>query len=118
MIREIPDLIERMAACDECRKLAVEYGMNLIGSRRRGAKPRDWGLPLTTSQTALDDHLILTHSEWLPERQPGCKVCESWRAYCAIGPMVVSEAWHRAEHLCEPLREICTPGDFRITTLM
>lgn len=32
--------------------------------------------------------------------------------------MVVSEAWHRAEHLCEPLREICTPGDFRITTLM
>ncbi|MFI2620485.1 hypothetical protein [Streptomyces sp. NPDC018584] len=114
----VPELIERMAACDECRKVAVEYGMNLIGSRRRGAEPHHWGLRLTTSRIHLDDHLILTHSEWLPERQPDCEVCESWREHYAIGPIVELEAWHRAEHLCEPLQEICTPGDFRITTLM
>ncbi|MFI6341105.1 hypothetical protein [Streptomyces sp. NPDC050535] len=111
-------LIERMAVCDGCRTLAVEYGMNLIGSRRHGADPRHWGLALTTSRIDLDDHLIAVHSAWLPDRQPDCDVCEAWRAEYAIGPIVELEAWHRAWHLCEPLREVCTPGNHELTHLM
>ncbi|MDK0525093.1 hypothetical protein [Streptomyces sp. ML-6] len=112
------DLFERMAACAECRELAVDYGMSLTDSRRPGADPRHWELRLTTTRIDLDDHLIAAHPAWLPDRQPGCGICESWRAHYAIGPIVELEAWHRAEHLCEPLREICVPGLNKLGFLM
>lgn len=51
------ELIERMAACDDCRILAVDYDMNMISSLGFNAAPHDWGLPLTTSRIHLDDHL-------------------------------------------------------------
>lgn len=66
------ELIECMAACDDCRNLAVDHGINLIGSLRPGADPRDWGLPLTTTRIHLDDHLVTAYAAWLPERQPDC----------------------------------------------
>ncbi|MFE3152228.1 hypothetical protein ACFXJ6_37225 [Streptomyces sp. NPDC059218] len=112
------ELIKRMAACDDCRNLAVDYGMNLIGSRRRNADPRHWELPLTLTRVHLDDHLIAAHATWLPDRQPDCGVCETWRKEHTIGPIHEAEALHRAWHLCEPLREACTPGNFELTHLM
>ncbi|MCX4400173.1 hypothetical protein OG887_43740 (plasmid) [Streptomyces sp. NBC_00053] len=69
------ELIERMAACDDCRNLAVDYGMNLTGSRRHNADPRHWELPLTLTRVHLDDHLITAHAAWLPDQQPDCGVC-------------------------------------------
>ncbi|MGW1659343.1 hypothetical protein [Streptomyces atratus] len=66
-----------MAACDDCRNLAVDHGINLIGSLRPGADPRDWGLPLTTTRIHLDDHLVTAYAAWLPERQPDCGTCEA-----------------------------------------
>lgn len=83
------ELIERMAACDDCRNLAVDYGMYLIGSRRYNADPRHWGLHLTTTRIHLDNHLITAHAAWLPDRQPDCGTCEAWRedhnARCRLG---------------------------------
>ncbi|MER6499192.1 hypothetical protein ABT218_07300 [Streptomyces sp. NPDC001455] len=107
-----------MSACADCRELAVEYGLALTGSRRPNANPRRWDLPLTTTRVRLDDHLITTHPAWLPDRQPGCDICEAWRADYVIGPMDEAEALHRVEHLCEPLREICTPGRNELADLM
>ncbi|MFB7592336.1 hypothetical protein [Streptomyces sp. NPDC056169] len=112
------ELIQRMAACGDCRKLAVDYGTNLIISRRPGADQRHWELPLTSTGIRLDDHLITEHAEWLPDRQPDCNVCELWREDYKIGPIEMAEALHRAWHLCEPLREICTPGNHQLTRLM
>ncbi|MEU3447236.1 hypothetical protein AB0H29_08395 [Streptomyces thermolilacinus] len=112
------DIIERMAACGDCRTLAVDYGMTLTDSRRPGAPRRDWELPLTTSRVRLDTHLITAHGAWLPERQPDCDVCEAWRTAHLIGPIEEAEALHRAWHLCAPLREICTPGKHEIGYLM
>ncbi|MFG2142604.1 hypothetical protein ACGFRG_00135 [Streptomyces sp. NPDC048696] len=112
------EIVERMAACGACRTLAVDYGLNLINSRRHGANPRDWELPLTTARIELDHHLITVHAAWLPERQPGCDVCEVWRGDHVIGPMDEAEALHRAWHLCEPVRAVCTPGNHELTRLM
>ncbi len=112
------EIIERMAACDDCRTLAVDYGTNLIGSRRHGAKPRDWELPLTAAGIHLDDHLITVHSAWLPDRQPNCDVCKLRRESHTIGPIEEAEALHRAWHLCEPLREVSTPGNHELIHLM
>ncbi|WP_332010935.1 hypothetical protein [Streptomyces uncialis] len=111
-------LIERMAACDDCRTFAVDYGLNLINSRRPGANPRDWEMPLTLTRIHLDDHLITAHAEWLPERRPGCDTCEAWRGDHTIGPIDEAEALHRAWHLCEPLQEVCAPGVHELTYLM
>lgn len=112
------NLIERMSACGHCRRLAVEYGINLTGFRRRGANPRDWELPLTTAQIELNDHLITVHAVWLPDRQPDCDTCNAWRSDRPIGPIEEAEALHRAWHLCEPLREICTYGNNGLSYLM
>ncbi|GAA1328188.1 hypothetical protein GCM10009647_066250 [Streptomyces sanglieri] len=112
------ELIERMAACDDCRNLAVDYGMNLIGSRRHNADPRHWELPLTLTRVHLDEHLITAHAVWLPDRQPDCGICETWREEHTIGPIHEAEALHRTWHLCEQLREICTPGNHELTHLM
>lgn len=112
------ELIQRMAACGACRTLAVDYGMNLTASRRRGADPRDWDLPLTTTRVNLEDHLITEHAAWLPDRQRDCEVCEAWRLDHAVGPVQEAEALHRAWHLCEPLREVCTDGRNALTYLM
>jgi hypothetical protein len=111
------ELIERMAACDDCRNLAVDYGMTLIRSRR-GAHPREWELDLTLTRLRLDDHLIAVHATWLPDRQPDCGECREWHDEHTIGPIHEAEALHRAWHLCEPLRKICTPGNHELTHLM
>ncbi|WP_275466341.1 hypothetical protein [Streptomyces noursei] len=113
------ELLGRMAACGDCREVAVEYGLALIGSRRHGADPRAWELPLTSTRLHLDDHLITAHAAWLPDRQPDCDVCGAWREdYDAIGPICEAEALHRAWHLCAPLREVCTPGNHELTHLI
>ncbi|MGW5816511.1 hypothetical protein [Streptomyces noursei] len=111
-------LIQKMRACGDCRTLAVDYGMNLIGSRRHGADPRDWDLPLTSTQLHLDDHLITTHAAWLPDRQADCDICGAWREDHTVGPIHEAEALHRAWHLCEPLRAVCTPGNHELTYLI
>ncbi|MFJ2559204.1 MULTISPECIES: hypothetical protein [unclassified Streptomyces] len=112
------ELIERKSACGGCRKLGVDYGMNLIGSLRHGATPGDWELPLIVTRLYLDDHLITMHAVWLPDRQPDCDVCEAWREDHTIGPIHEAEALHRAWHLCEPLREVCSPSNHELTYLM
>jgi hypothetical protein len=114
----VNDLIQRMTACGDCRTLAVAYGMNLLNSRRPGANPRDWGLRTTETLLDLDDHLIAEHAEWLPGRRPDCDICEDWRRDNTHGPLDVSEARHRAWHLCEPLRQVCVPGGHALTELM
>ncbi len=101
-------LIQKMRACGGCRTLAVEYGMTLSGSRRRGANPRDWDLPLTMTRLALESHLITEHTAWLPGRASDCDTCEAWRSDHPVGPIEEAEARHRAWHLCAPLRAICT----------
>ncbi|MFF5860348.1 hypothetical protein ACFY8B_32825 [Streptomyces sp. NPDC012751] len=112
------DLIQRMQGCGDCRTLAVEYGTTLISSRRPRAKDRDWELPLVRTRVELEDHLAVEHAVWLPDRVPGCGICEDWRSEPTDGPLEEAEALHRAWHLCEPLRDICTPGDHGITDLM
>jgi hypothetical protein len=119
--RKVPvlhDVMARMSACADCRELAVEYGLALTASRRPGADPRHWDLLLVTTRIHLDDHLIAAHSAWLPDRHPDCGICGTWRAVHVIGPMEWAEALHRAEHLCEPLRDICIPGRNKLADLM
>ncbi|MGW1410148.1 hypothetical protein [Streptomyces sp. NPDC002403] len=86
------ELIERMAACDDCRNLAVDHGRNPIGSLHPGADPRDWALPLATTPIRLDDHLITAHAARLPDRQPDCGTCEAWHKDHTIGPIHEAEA--------------------------
>ncbi|MEU5234001.1 hypothetical protein AB0G82_32705 [Streptomyces anulatus] len=104
------ELIQKMHACAECRLLAVDYGLELIASRRPRADPRDHGLRLTVRRLKLDEHLISTHAAWLPDRQPNCVVCDAWTEDHTISPIEEAEALHRAWHLCEALREICYDG--------
>ncbi|MFC0847520.1 hypothetical protein ACFH04_28000 [Streptomyces noboritoensis] len=98
--------------------LAVDYGMNVIGSQRHNADLRDWEQPLTATRIHLHDHLVTVHAAWLPERQSDCDVCEVWREGHTIGPIEEAEALHRVWHLCQPLREVCTPGNHELTYLM
>lgn len=112
------DLIQRMAACPDCRTLALGYGTNLVRSRQWNTNPRDWGLPLAVTRGRLDDHLVSAHAEWLPERQPGCDACEAWSERYAIGPITEGEALHRTWHLCAELRDACTSGGRALTVLI
>ncbi|WP_405444503.1 hypothetical protein OG350_37570 [Streptomyces achromogenes] len=112
------DLIQHMQGCGNCRTLAVEYGTTLISSRRPRARERDWELPLVTTRVELEDHLVAEHAVWLPGRVAGCGTCEAWYCGPTDGPLEEAEALHRAWHLYEPLREICTPGNHGITDLM
>ncbi|MER6316944.1 hypothetical protein ABT237_24735 [Streptomyces sp. NPDC001581] len=72
---------------------------------------------LTVTRIALDDHLITVHTSWLPDRQPDCHSCKTWREDHTTGPIHEAEALHRTWHLCEPLRDIRTPGNHELTHL-
>ncbi|MFF8696741.1 hypothetical protein ACF08W_31460 [Streptomyces sp. NPDC015144] len=104
---EAEDVVARMAGCGACRKLAVEYGLAVAGSRHPRARARDWDLPLTSTRIHLEDHLITTHPEWLPDRQPDCETCDAWHETSGTtGPICEPEALHRAWHLCAPLHTV------------
>ncbi|WP_411129255.1 hypothetical protein [Streptomyces sp. x-19] len=43
------------------------------------------------------------------------EICGAWREDHTIGPIHEAEALHRAWHLREPLRVVCTPGNHELT---